>query len=190
MTKYEVNIKDLLTLRLGFEEHFILYCLYKKDKKLITSYTNECKKINTEIFKKLATEGYLLINNQKDSNIHFEYLSLEEKGRLLFDNSDIGGCSSTHFEEFRNNYPSSTKGGRRLHSDLSRCRKLYKEITKEISHEVLCKCARLYVQEKKKTNSEDFIQSLPTWLHQHNYEQYIDDVETDIQQDNYNFDII
>ncbi len=54
MTKYEVNINTLLDLGLGFEAHFLLYCLYNKDNNQLLTYIKQCKKINTEVFKQLA----------------------------------------------------------------------------------------------------------------------------------------
>ena len=84
------------------------------------------------------------------------------------------------FGEFRKCYPLSVKSGnqvRRLQGNLKRCRQLYEKVLMETTHEILCKCAELYTQEKYRTNSQMYIQNLETWLHQRNYEQYLEDID-------------
>lgn len=208
MVNYQIDIKTLISLELGFEAYFVLYCLYKKDDSLMLSYIRSCKKINTEIFKELESNEYLKINYAKeDDKIYFHNLILLDKGKLIFEQNqknkvlpssellatDDSGIRK--FDEFRNNYPKIIKKNgkifRRTHTNLKRCLRLYNEILSEgITHEDLCRCARLYIKEKKDTNSEEFIQLLETWLHKRIYETYIDEIEHVITKDHNNFDII
>ena len=84
------------------------------------------------------------------------------------------------FEELKNTYPKSIKGPngakRVLHTDMARCRKLYKDTVKiDVSlHNLILKCIKLYIKDKKEGNSVEFIQALPAFLHQRNWEGYID----------------
>lgn len=193
MLKYEININTLITNKIGFEAYFILYCIYKNDENLITEYIRNCKKIETDVFNKLEEKGYLNIRRKEENKdtIYFKHLNLEDKGKLLFEDLDKAKATNDEkFKDFRNNYPKSTKNGRKLHNNLGRCRTIYIDITKSISHDILCKCARLYILEKKKTNSEEYIQMLETWLHQKNYEQYIDELEYTVEEDHNNLDTV
>lgn len=208
MIKYQVDIRTLIDLKLGFEAYFVLYCLYEKNNDLMLSYIRSCKKINTEIFKELESNEYLKINYYKDDDkIYFDNLILLEKGKLIFKENQINSHSGSsellatdestvrNFDEFRNNYPKTIKKNgkilRRTHTNLKRCFRLYNEILKEgILHEDLCRCARLYIKEKKDTNSEEFIQLLETWLHKRIYEVYIDEIEHIIPREHNNFDTI
>lgn len=176
---FEVDIYTLLESKLGFEAYFVLYCLYTNDEELISSYTSNCKKIQTEVFTKLETDGYITINTN-DGKIYFKLLSLTTRGKSLFDNRNPHKVDS-QFEEFRTHYPSSVKVPgktvpRRLHSDLARCKKLYKNLMVETTHDILCKAADLYYQEKIKSGSTMYMQELATWLHQKNYQQYLEDI--------------
>lgn len=204
MVKYEVDIKTLISLKLGFEAYFVLYCLNMNSEELMMSYISNCKKVNTEIFKELESNGYLTIKyKNEDSNIYFYNLTLTDKGKLIFKFN--GGCnpiSSSQeesmvrgFDEFKNNYPKSTKRNGKtktqLHTNLKRCKQLYEGIISDgISHEDLCRCARLYIREKVDSRSEAFIQLLETWLHQRNYEAYLDESEDIDQSEHTNFDAI
>ena len=207
MVKYQIDIKTLVSLGLGFEAYFVLFCLYNNDNDLMLSYIRNCKKVNTEIFKGLESDGYLTIDYKKDdSNIYFNNLTLLEKGKLIFKvfNSHHPASSELlatdessvrNFEDFRNNYPKAIKRNgktiRQLHTNIKRCRQLYEGIIKDgISHEDLCRCARLYIKEKRDSNSDTFIQLLETWLHQRNYEAYIDEKEYIDQGEHNNFDTI
>lgn len=191
MIECQIDIKTLISLKLSFEAYFVLYCLYKKNNKLMLAYIVNCKKVNTEIFKGLETNKYLTINYRKDdANIYFDNLTLTEKGKLIFVSmsddqfieASLGDNMTKPFEDFRNNYPKTIKKNgktiRQLHSNLKRCKVLYKTIIEnEISHEDLCKCARLYIKEKRDSNSEEYIQMLQTWLHERNYEAYLNEKE-------------
>ena len=87
------------------------------------------------------------------------------------------------FEELKNTYPKSIKGPngakRVLHTDMARCRKLYKDTVKiDVSlHNLILKCIKLYIKDKKEGNSVEFIQALPAFLHQRNWEGYIDEAK-------------
>lgn len=202
MTKHVIDIKAVVSLKLGFEAYFVLLCVYEKNNDLMMDYVSNCKKINTEIFNELTTQGYITISYLKNNpNIFLERISLTDKGKLIFEsqNNHPIGCSSEqsmvkNFDDFRNNFPKSVKIGkvsRQLHTDLKRCKKLYNEIIDEgILHEDLCRCARLYIKEKVESQSEKYIQLLATWLHQRNYEAYIDEKEYSDQGEHSNLDRI
>jgi hypothetical protein len=180
---FEVNINTLIEKKIGFEAYFVLYCLYTNDPVLLSSYIVNCKKLPTELYEKLSVDGYVTYT-MKDGKIFFELLSLTALGKSLFANRNPKEADS-QFDDFRKHYPSSVKVPgrtvpRRLHSDLARCRKLYKALMMETTHEILCKAADLYHYEKQKANSEHFMQDLATWLHQKNYQQYLEDINKTI----------
>ena len=60
---------------------------------------------------------------------------------------------------------------------MNRCRKLYKDtIRKDIDkHNLILKCIKLYIKDKKDGNSLEFIQALPAFLHQRNWEAYVEE---------------
>ena len=191
-----ININKIIDLKLGFESYFILYCIYYKLDKLMISYINQCKKINTEIFQELVNKELIIINTTDLNKIYFELLSLTAKGAEIMQSTETSTIYSqvtnvlkaeNNFESFRQFYPKKVKKGsgyRPLHTDLKRCRKLYDELCMETTHDILCKCAVLYYQEHLKSNSEEYMQNLVTWLHQRNYQIYLDEANknTNIQQ--------
>jgi len=192
MVNFEININTLLELKLGFEAYFVLYCVHAKDKQLITNYTTQCKKINTDIFKQLQSDGYLEIANHTGEHIYFELLSLANKGSKLFCESGNAFDLEKQFGEFRACYPMMVKEGfktRRLHGNLSRCKKLYEKLLMETTHDILCKTAKLYTNEKFKSGEQIYMQDLGTWLHQKNYLLYIDDLNKPEEEANFTDDI-
>ena len=189
MNEFKVDIDTILASKLGFEAYFVLYCLYTKNEQLLLSYCNKCKKINTDIFKELENSGLINIKINDKDRIYYELLSLTDKGQSLLmvktdsvvnllDSTTIPEKSEHNFEDFRTYYPSSVKEGyntRRLHGNLKKCRSLYEKLLLETTHDMLCKCASLYYEEKYNSNSLKYMQNLETWLNQKNYIQYLDD---------------
>lgn len=173
--EFNVKIETLFINNLSFEGYFILWCLNYKDETKLLSYVKNCRKIPTEIFRLLESKGYISISKElQDDKITYSSLKLLDQGKRLFNVQDF----ETLFNELRECYPKEAgKSGRKLHLDLKRCRALYKKIIgNDLDlHELICKCAKLYHTEKIRSNSEDYMQLLATWLHQQNYEQYIDE---------------
>ena len=192
MVNFEININTLLELKLGFEAYFVLYCVHAKDKQLITNYTTQCKKINTDIFKQLQSDGYLEIANHTGEHIYFELLSLANKGHALFSESATSTFDlEKQFGEFRACYPMMVKEGfktRRLHGNLSKCKRLYEKLLMETTHDILCKTAQLYTQEQFKSG-QIYMQSLETWLFQKNYTQFLQDLDKQIEKADFTDDI-
>jgi hypothetical protein len=181
MNKLQVDIKTLFELKLNFDSYLVLYCLYKKNTDLLIKYVRECGSIPTETFKQLKEKGYILMEDENADNIYISNISLTIKSRELLGNKQIGAEDS--FDEFRTHYPKIYKVGskvkRRLQGNIPKCRELYKELLKEVSHETLCKCADLYKAEQISSNGGEFCQMLETWLRQRTYEQYLDDLNKD-----------
>lgn len=173
---FNINIKTLIQNNLSFEAYFILYCLYNDSEMLLLEYTRNCRKIPTIIFTDLRDNNYISINEMlvDDNKIIFKALNLTTKGKSVFVLLDTNKL----FEEFRQIYPKSTPSGRKLHQNLKKCESLYSKIIGNDldMHKILCKCAKLYVEEKIRTNGEDFYQLLQTWLNQENYKVYIDEI--------------
>jgi hypothetical protein len=179
----QIKLDKLIQYELSFEAWFILYCLFNNNEKILIDYIQNCRKIPTEIFNLLEERQLITINRQQlqDNKIVYSLLKITKEGKSLFELPNFDQM----FEELRQIYPKRVGGkldGRPLHSDLKRCKVLYKKIINDDVelHKKICKCALMYHQEKLRTNSEIYMQSLPTWLHQENYKQYIDEV------DNYN----
>ena len=179
--KLEIDIDLLKTHKLGLEAYLILYCLINNNERLINEYIINCKKIPTEVFNKLRDEGYISYNT-KDGNITFRLLSVTEKGKSLYIGKPSSPNVTSQFEDFRKHYPNSVRipgrtVPRRLHGDLARCRKLYSNLMMETTHEILCQAADMYYNEKLHSNSLQYMQDLATWLHQKNYQQYLEDIK-------------
>lgn len=186
MTKeFNVSLKTLLDFKLSFEAYFILWCVRHKDKKLLIEYVENCGKISTEHFKRLEARKLIDINrkiaNSKLANpddIMFEMLSLTPSGMDMFKIN----VTDILFEEFKKCYPSMVKTGyakRRLHTDMNRCKKLYAKIIEADidKHKLMCQAAKMYYLEKDKANSLMYMQALPAWLEQANYEPYIEEIK-------------
>lgn len=191
MDNFEIDIKTLLESKLGFEAYFILYCIHTKDKDLITTYTLNCKKINTEIFNQLEKDDYLNISKRLDEHIHFEYLSLATRGHALFTVISTSQVEK-QFGEFRTFYPMRVKEGLRsrpLQGNLAKCKKLYEKLLMETTHDVLCKTAQLYTTEMHKSGNQMFMQALEAWLFQKNYQIYADEASKPIVENNFTDDI-
>lgn len=177
MDNHLVVFSNIVKSKLSTDKYLILYCLNTNNKELLTNYVTECNSIDTVIFKQLEQEGYISIKNRPDGLIYYELLSVKEKGKLAFVNT-VSPLPAGNFEDFRKFYPSKvSKSGRRLQGNLARCRKLYTELLMETSHDILCKCAKAYHNEKLRSNSEEYMQNLETWLHQRNYQQYLEDLK-------------
>lgn len=196
-----VDVNKLIEYKMTLEEYFVLFCLFTSDKKLITSYVKSCKKIDTEIFKSLESRNLIIINKTlaTQGKIYYELLSLTEQGKNIVLSTFYGSChpslagqsehgmvvktpiSVGNFEEFRTFYPSRVMRGsvvlRRLHGNLKKCKATYEKLLLETTHDILCKCAKVYHNEKKKSNSEEYMQNLETWLNQKNYLLYIDEAK-------------
>lgn len=185
MTNFKQLVYKAIDLNLGFEALFVLYCLNCKDKQLLLDYTSKCKKINTDIFLELKDKGYISIFNLPDNKVYYELLSLTETGveiiqNYLNSNESNNLISEDNFEDFRKYYPSIVKSGnktRRLHLDLKRSKISYDKLLMETTHDLLCKCAKLYHNEMIKSNSEYYMQALPTWLSQGNYRAYLEEAK-------------
>ena len=180
MSEIKINSKILLDNELTLDQYFIMYCVYNKDSSLLGSYINKCTSIDFDVFDKLAALEYIDLGGVTDE-VRFSQITLTDKGMCLFGaskrNPSLIGQS---FDEFKDNYPSSVREGRkvrRLHGNIKKCRELYLKLLNEVPHDVLCKCARLYHKEMRQSGSEIYMQMLETWLNQRNYQQYLDEAQ-------------
>lgn len=175
----QLNINKVIQSKLGFEACFILYCVYTKDEDLIYNYIENCNKINTEIFLKLKDKGLLDINSVDYNSISFDILSLTKAGKKLALELTEINVSEGNFEEFVKCYPSKVQANgkaRPLKVNLDRCKKLYNELLLETTHEILCKTAEIYINERKKSGEEQFTVQLQVWLNQKYYQNYIEEL--------------
>ncbi len=175
-----INLSTLISSNLSLEAYLILWCLHTKNEELMLEYIRNCRKIPTEIFDLLEQQQYITIQRQqiKDNKITFNSLNITTLGKNLFTIKDIDRL----FEELKQSYPATVGNKlnkRRLHTDLKRCKALYKKIINDDLelHENICKSAIMYHQEKLKTGSEIYMQNLATWLHQENYNQYLEEAK-------------
>lgn len=178
--EFNVGLKTLLDNKLSFEAYFILWCVRYKEKKLLLDYVEKCGKIKNEHFERLEGSKLLFINRSRliEDNITFESLSLTALSNKLF-NIDL---ATELFEEFKQYYPSvvgDKYSRRRLHTDQKRCKSLYSKIINgDIElHKMLCKAADMYHEEKKRSSSLQFMQAMPAWLFQENYEPYLEEIK-------------
>ena len=165
--------------------------LTEKEKELL-NYSDKCKAFSTQLFEDLENREFIKIdrNNMINGKIIFKLLSLTRKSFYIFAITNF----TTMFEELKSVYPKEvgdklTK--RRLHADMKRCKSLYEKILSlDISlHDKIIKATKAYHYEKKKSNSEIYMQNLASWLHQGNYEQYFDVEIDDIKEVTHSEDI-
>ena len=72
MNSLTINVDKIIEEGIGLEAYFIIHCIYTNDKDLLFDYVNKCKKINTNVFLKLESDGYILIKDRKYDNIYYE----------------------------------------------------------------------------------------------------------------------
>lgn len=187
----EVNVEKLIDLKLSLEGFFILNCLYNDEGNLLERYCkNSVYKIPTRVFEQLKNENYIEIKEgTKDFTLDnmiltdrfkLEVLGLKDLQATTFDIA---------FQQLREHYPTKTPNGRRLHQDVERCKKLYKNIICPIGtkvddelHSVILQCINFIINEKSKNRSLDYLQMLPTFLSQKTWETVKEDVENKIKQ--------
>ena len=168
----EINMKMLFKSKLSIESYCILLWLVRSHKDMIESYVKSYGKVDMFRFEELVKLGYIEIIDK--NNLTFDNIRVTEAGIEV-----IGIEKLDHvrmFKELKEVYPK--KGGLRgLHTDLARCQKIYKElITSEEMHKKILNCIRLHVKQTKQAGKMEFLQALPAFLHQRNYEQYLDDI--------------
>lgn len=171
--KIEINTKKLFESNLSIESYFILYCLVNSYKELIEDYVKINGKIDRLRFEELERLKYIELNiNDNNENIVFNNIKITQNGINIIGFEKLD--HDRYFNELKQVYPKKA-GIRSLHKDNIRSRKLYKDIvTSEELHKKILKCIELYVNEHKRSNSIEYLQLLPTFLQQRNYEQYID----------------
>lgn len=171
----EFDLNILIEHKLSFEAYFIMFCLYNKKKDPLRRYTSNCRKIPNDVFDNLEKQGMIKISGNREI-ILYEDLELTDLGKNIINDKDNNDYHKL-FEELRLVYPKKTRGGRVLHLDLKRCEQLYKKILKKdiTLHDKILKSAKLYHNEKLRTNSEEYMQNLASWLNQANYEHYFNE---------------
>lgn len=169
-----ININNVIKSTLRLEEYFILDCLNKKNRLLLEDYVRSCGIIEKSRFDNLFNLGYIEAFDAE--NIVFDGLKLTSKALKI-----LGWDKSfeDYFKELREVYPKQAgKSGRQLHKDLPRCKKLYKEIVDcEETHNLIIKCIKMDVEHHRKNGKLEYLQMLPTFLHQRNYEAYLEEVK-------------
>lgn len=165
-----INSKILLKTGLSLEQYFILECINKQYRDVLVGYVSKFGILDKSVFNELMTIGYI---EPFEGDIFFEKLKLTS---VFY--TDFGYVKLDHerfFKELREVYPKKYIR-RSLHQDLPRCRKLYKDIVdSQETHQTVLKCVKLYLQELQTDGRMQWIQLLPTWLQQRNFEQYYEE---------------
>lgn len=188
----KIDVKKLIKSGLSIQSYFILICISNDYKELLELYVNKCGKIDRSDFKFLKDEGYLNIKNEF---ITFDNLEITDKTKELFDFASKLD-HKRFFAELKDVYPSrikiATNRFRTLHCNMSECAKKYRVIVdSEETHNKIIKCVKMYVKELENSNKLEFIQQLPTWINQRNYEAYLDRINEGAEiSDNVQYDVI
>ncbi len=176
-----ININNVIKSALNLEEYFILDCLNKGNKDLLEQYVRSCGIMEISRFDNLFKLG--MIEAFDAENILFSGLKLTPKALKTcgWDKS-----FEDYFKELRETYPKQAgKSGRQLHKDLPRCKKLYREIVDcEDTHNMIIKAIKLDVEHHRKNGGLEYLQMLSTFLHQRNYEPYLEQLRNNEQFDN------
>jgi hypothetical protein len=181
-----IPISKLMEYNVTLQQWFVLYCLHSRDRQLIEDYIEKCGRISTIEFSLLRDKGLIILHDPKE--IRFDSASLTAKAReLFFDNRVINIATQFDncFKELRDTFPSKVPANngtyRRLQGDLTRCRKLYYKILVnkgEINinlHKQILNAIRKQYLEFERGRRLPFFQSLSVYLHQQNYEAYLEE---------------
>ncbi len=180
MDKLEIDISKLIKFSLSLEQFLITDCVYRNRQNLLEQWVTKFGSFDKESFNQLIEKGYLFPINEQ---ITYDVLKLTPKYYNDFE-LETNLNHEKYFAELQEIFPRKVKGRSALQTNLSNCRKKYKEIcTSEEKHKLVLECLKLYINDLTKTGKLEFIQSLPTWLNQKSYEGYIDEVEKGITGD-------
>lgn len=191
MDKVVIESKKILNSGLSIQAYFVLYCIAYDMQSLLEDYVEKKGKIDKSDFKTLTDEGYLEI---KGNDIVFKNLKITDKTKELFEISKVLD-HKRFFQELKDVYPKRVKIGKRsrsLHQDMESCEKKYKQlIDSEEFHKKILLCVKAYVKELEDSGRLEFMQMLPTWINQKNYQVYIDDIDSidNVLEDN-KYDIV
>lgn len=180
----QIDTKKLFRSGLSIEAMFILECIHHDDNTLIEEYVRNCGQIDRSVFIKLIEKFYI---EPIEGDITFDKLKLTPKALVEF-NYTVKLDHAKFFKELREVYPKKV-GRRPLQTDLAGCAKKYKSIIKsEEDHNLILKCVKLYVKDLTDDGRLQYIQLLPTWLNQRNFESYLDEARNtnNIEADTYN----
>lgn len=180
----EVNIEKLIELKLSLEGYFVLWSLYNEQGACLSRYCkSSIHKIPTRVFEQLVDEKYIDFKGDKDFTL--DNMTLTDRFKLeVLGLKDLKATSfDVAFQQLRECYPTRTPSDRRLHQDVDRCKRLYKNIicplgvVDEELHSVILQCINYIVNQATKAKKLDYLQMLPTFLSQKNWETVKDDVE-------------
>lgn len=175
----EINVLQLIDNKISFEEYFLLFCIKYSHKDVLINYVKNITPFEDKIFEKLQEQGFLNYALNDSGEILFSSLKLGNRAVTLFPliNQTFEEC----FAELKQTYPKKY-GDRILHLDNARCIDNYKKaiVTNGVvnieKHNLIMKCIKLEVEKRTKTGQMKFMQALPTYLHQKNWEPYIEDI--------------
>lgn len=177
----EINMSLLIANKLTLDEYFLLFCIKNSHKDVLLDYIRSTKPFSTEMFEELQEKAFLVYALDKEGLILFSSLKLGDKAVALF--PKIDQTFEVCFAELKQTYPKKF-GERVLHLDNARCIELYKKnivvngVVNVDKHNLIIKCIKLEVDKRTRTGQMQYMQALPTYLHQKNWEPYIDEIGT------------
>lgn len=177
----EFKIPQMIELKLTFEEYFLLHCVNYSQKDVLLSYVSNIKPIPDQVFQDLKSKDLMDYSMEADGSILFSSLKIGDKAVTLFPKIDKNTNFEKCFAELRETYPKKFND-RPLHTDLQRCKTLYKKAIHKKDgsldiekHQLILKCITLYVNGLRKTGKLNFLWALPTYLNQENWESYMEE---------------
>ncbi len=143
-----------------------------------------------------------MINLNILNEIRFPEINLTYKSKDLFFKSpivDINIEFEDYFKELRDTYPNKVPAengsNRRLQGDINRCKKLYYKILIDKSfidkdlHNNIIKAIKKQYLEYERGKRLVYFQNLVTYLHQQNYEAYLEDMNEELKEFKFDEDI-
>lgn len=178
MEVIEFTISKLLGNLLSFEDYFLLYSLNYGERDTFLSYVKTVKPIETKRLERLKELLWIDYKTEPGGSILFDSIKITDKAKDLFPQqiSSFEDC----FSELKKVYPKSV-GDRKLHLDNKRSEVLYKKaimknnIVDVTKHKLILKCIEQYVKKQAKSGGLPYLQALPTFLQQQNWEAYIEE---------------
>lgn len=184
METIEFSLAKLLEHSLSFEDYFLLHSINFGRKNIFITYARNIKPIETSRLERLRDNGWVEYTVEDNGDVLFDSITLTDKNKVLFPSETLEQC----FDELKKTYP-KTVGNRVLHLDNRRSKELYtKTIVKNgvidlEMHKLILKCIQEHVKKAAKSGGLPYLQALPTFLHQRNWEPYIEEAskKPDIQ---------
>lgn len=184
----EIDIEKLIKKKdidlLGW---LICKLLEDNNSKLLENYCINYQ-IPTSVFDNLLQHGYISTTKKLKENYTIHNIHLLDKFKREFGKIEISNIDTVFefaWKQILLHYPNKVKNGvdvRHLHTDLATAKLRYKNyiikkgVFNQQEHDFILRAIQFIVAHKTKSGNLGFMQALPTFINQRNWEAVRDDV--------------